>query len=258
MPSHWFEGDPFASHFLDALSSTFPGGEAFFVRSVMHFRKHIEDPELLAEIGAFAAQEGQHRYQHDLHLELLYARYPGLRTRNRLMVRVLEWSNRKAPRMSLASTTAIEHLTALLAHKLLGDPERWTQGPMTPEMAGLWEWHALEESEHKAVAFDVLQQVAPSRALRSVALFWNSVGLLFEAFDRCLYMLWKDGLLFRRDTLREARAFLFGSQKRLGLLRGLGREYAAFYRRGFHPDDLDDRELLRRTRARIDGAEAPA
>ena len=34
-PRHWHAAGPFASHFFDALSSTFPFGEAFFVRSVL-------------------------------------------------------------------------------------------------------------------------------------------------------------------------------------------------------------------------------
>ena len=46
VPRHWYAGEPFATHYLDALSSVFPDGEAFFVRSVQRFRDQIDDPEL--------------------------------------------------------------------------------------------------------------------------------------------------------------------------------------------------------------------
>ena len=71
LPRYWNRGEPFATHFMNALSSVFPPGEAFFVKSVLRYRDDIDDPELLARIRGFAGQEGQHSHQHDRHLELL-------------------------------------------------------------------------------------------------------------------------------------------------------------------------------------------
>jgi hypothetical protein len=116
-------------------------------------------------------------------------------------------------------------------------------------MAALWKWHAAEEAEHKAVAFDVLQRVAPSRALRSFALVLNSVSLFVEMLARTLYMLGVDGVLLRRETLSSGWRFLLG---RDGLLRGHGRSYVAWYRRGFHPNEIDDRPLIEAWRARAE------
>ena len=56
IPRHWWGGDPFKSHFLNALSSTFPFGEAFFVRSVRYYADRIDDPALVADIRAFAGR----------------------------------------------------------------------------------------------------------------------------------------------------------------------------------------------------------
>lgn len=249
IPLHWKGGDPFATHFLDALSSTFPFGEAFFVRSVLHYRDRVDDPRLLGKIRAFAGQEGQHSRLHDDHVEMLLAHgYGGLATRNRIADRILRWHNRRMPRFSLTTTAALEHLTALLARRILSDPERRT-GDMHPEMARLWRWHALEEAEHKAVAFDVLARVAPSQAWRAFAMVSMTLGLVIEVFDRMTYMLWKDGLLFDRATWSRGWRFLFG---RDGFLRGLGADYRSWYRRDFHPDEVDDRALIEGNRPAVD------
>ncbi len=241
LPRYWFGGEAFATHFFDALSSTFPFGEAFFVRSVGYYRSRIEDPELLEQIRGFAGQEGQHSRLHDEHLDLLLTLgYPFLARRNRFLDWVMRFHNRHTPKLSLAITAALEHLTAILARQLLFDSARRTSA-MHPDMAPLWRWHALEESEHKEVAYDVLAQVAPSHSLRVVAMLIDTFFLGFETLLRMSYMLWKDGLLFDRQTWLQGRHFLWGE---VGLLRGTGAAYRAWYRSDFHPDEIDDSELI--------------
>jgi predicted metal-dependent hydrolase len=252
IPRDWYRGQAFASHFMDALSSTFPEGEAFFVRSVVHYREAARDrldaPELLEAIRAFAGQEGQHSRLHADHVQLLLDRgYSAIETRNRWVGAILRWSNRRVPAASLAVTAALEHLTAILARQILSQPEHFCDA-MHPEMAKLWRWHALEEAEHKSVAFDVLQRVAPSHRRRVLAQISNSIGLSIEIFDRLVYMLWKDGLLFRREGWAGGWRFLFGHG---GLLRGVGKDYLAWYRRDFHPDEIDDRSLIQAVRPRV-------
>jgi predicted metal-dependent hydrolase len=241
IPRHWYGGDAFATHFLNALSSTFPFGEAFFVRSVLRYREQIDDPPLLDNIRGFAGQEGQHSRVHDEHVEILIAQgYTALETRNRFVDRIARWHNRRTPKLSLSMTAGLEHLTALLARQILSDPELRT-GKMHPEMARLWRWHALEEAEHKAVAFDVLMQVAPGRLRRCIVMALNTLGLSIEILDRMIYLLWKDGLLFKTETWSGGWRFLFGEG---GFLHGTGADYRAWYRRHFHPNELDDRRLI--------------
>jgi hypothetical protein len=241
IPRYWYGGDAFATHFLNALSSTFPFGEAFFVRSVLRYREQIDDARLLDSIRVFAGQEGQHSRVHDEHVEMLISQgYTALETRNRFVDRIARWHNRRTPRLSLSTTAGLEHLTALLARQILSDPELRT-GKMHPEMARLWRWHALEEAEHKAVAFDVLMQVAPSRSRRCIVMALNTLGLSIEILDRMIYMLWKDGLLFKLATWSGGWRFLFGEG---GFLHGTGADYRAWYRRDFHPNELDDRRLI--------------
>ncbi|MEZ4332061.1 MAG: metal-dependent hydrolase [Myxococcota bacterium] len=237
LPAHWHGDGAFATHFYDALSSTFPFGEAFFVRSVTAYRNRIDDPCLSERIRGFAGQEGQHSRLHDDHVELLVARgYPRLASRNRFIDRLLRIHNRRLPRLSLASTAALEHLTAILARRLLEDGAART-AKMHPKIAPLWRWHALEELEHKCVAHDVLMRVAPQRWLRIVAMSFETAILIFETSLRTGYMLWRDGLLFDRPTWRAGSRFLFGPS---GLLRGTGAAYRAWFGRDFHPDSGDD------------------
>jgi uncharacterized protein len=247
VPRYWYGGDPFATHYLDALSSVFPDGEAFFVRSVQRFRDRVDDPDLRRAIQGFAGQEGQHSHQHDRHLELLAAHgYGALARMNRAGDTVMRLLNRHLPRFSLAATAALEHLTALLARRILENESRFT-APMDPRMGALWRWHALEEAEHKTVAFDVLRRVAPSYLLRAFALSVTTLGLFSEMLVRTGYMLWKDGEL-AAGSVRAGARFLFGRE---GLLRGLGPDYRAWYRRDFHPSQIDDTALIEAWRARI-------
>ena len=249
IPRHWYGGAAFATHFLNALSSTFPFGEAFFVRSVLRYREQIDDAWLIDNIRGFAGQEGQHSRVHDEHVEMLIAQgYTALETRNRFVDRIARWHNRRTPKLSLSMTAGLEHLTALLARQILSDPELRT-GKMHPEMARLWRWHALEEAEHKAVAFDVLMQVAPGRLHRCIVMALNTLGLSIEILDRMIYMLWKDGLLFKTETWSGGWRFLFGKR---GFLHGTGADYRAWYRRDFHPNELDDRPLIERNVALIE------
>ena len=240
-PRYWFDGDPYMTHFMNALSSTFPEGEAFFVRSVQHFRDHARGPEQREEIRRFAQQEGLHGRQHDGHVGLLEKQgYPWLLRMNELAAREMRWMNRHMPVYSLATTAALEHLTAVLARQILAFPERWVE-PMSPDMAPLWRWHAIEEAEHKSVAFDVLADVSGSYPLRVVAGALATLGLALDNTIRLAYLLSRDGLFWRPSLWWRGlrRVFAPGPARRQML-----RDYFAWYRRDFHPSQIDDRPLI--------------
>ena len=67
----------------------------------------------------------------------------------------VRWSEENlSPLARLAATVALEHLTAILAAALL-DGRSGSLAGADPRVAELWRWHAVEETEHKSVAFDV-------------------------------------------------------------------------------------------------------
>ncbi|MFP6816624.1 MAG: metal-dependent hydrolase [Pseudomonadales bacterium] len=239
-PRYWFGGDPFTTHFFNAISTTFPDGERFFIRSVRHYSDAIADPTLVAEVAAFAGQEARHSREHDSHVTLLIDQgYPGLRIFNRNLRTVTGWLNAHAPRASLALTTAIEHVTAVVAHQILEQPDTWT-GRMDPSMQRLWRWHAVEETEHKAVAYDVYQLAVGSVWMRRLAMADATVGFLAEVFFRHAYLLIKDRQM-RPSVLMRGFGVLFG---RGGFIRVLWTPLMEFWRRDFHPWQIDNTALL--------------
>jgi predicted metal-dependent hydrolase len=160
VPRHWFADNAVSTHLVNAINLFFPEGEMFFVRAVRHFEKDIEDPALRAEIRAFYAQEGRHANAHERYFESL--REHGYEIDG--LVRAVTWLLRgggkamHSPTLALSITAALEHYTAVMAELMYLDPYF---AQMAPPMRELLLWHAAEEIEHKAVAFEVLARVRP-------------------------------------------------------------------------------------------------
>jgi predicted metal-dependent hydrolase len=144
-----------------------------------------------------------------------------------------------SPRRRLAITCAVEHFTAILAHQVLTNPEA-TEG-MDPRFKEMWTWHAIEETEHKAVCFDVYEQTGGGYWMRVFAMFnvtW--MFLLRTAFVQAIF-LWKDKKFFKLSTWKSGINFFW---KKPGLIPSVWSDYKDYYRRDFHPWDHDNRELL--------------
>ena len=163
---HYVEGDLVMSHVVSGLSAVFPEGEDFFIRSVKHYRNQVADPELSAQVSGFIGQEVTHGREHRaLNDKLQEMGYP-----TRFVDRRTKWGLafvwRFAPkRYSLAITAALEHYTATMAEALLTKPEAQVLLGDN-EVRNVLLWHALEESEHKAVAFDVYRAVGGTERMR--------------------------------------------------------------------------------------------
>src|SRR6478609_8368995 len=140
----WHGGSIEATAIYNALSTTFPAGEAYFVESVRAFRDGVPD-KLAGEIKAFTTQEAIHSREHDaFNRRALDSGYDLSALEAKVDERLAEVAT-KPKIASLAATTALEHFTAILAHELLADP-RHLEGA-DPETARLWRWHAVEEIE---------------------------------------------------------------------------------------------------------------
>ena len=147
----WHGGGVAATAIYNALSATFPTGEAFFVDSVRAFRDGAP-PKLAEEIKAFTTQEVIHSREHlAFNRRATDGGYDLSKLQNRVDER-LAMTKSKPPIVSLAATMALEHFTAILAHQLLATPAHLAGADS--EAAELWRWHAAEEIEHKGVAYD--------------------------------------------------------------------------------------------------------
>jgi predicted metal-dependent hydrolase len=243
---HWLGGDPIATAFYDALSATFPLGERFFMDSVRRYG-HLAGPPLDSQIAAFLAQEAIHSREHVFfNRRIAEHGYDVEEMERRTQARIAFVKTRPAL-VQLAATAALEHFTAILAHALLADPRHMQGAP--PETRALWRWHAMEEIEHKAVAFDTF--VLATRTLpplgrwtlRCATMAAATVLLFSNVFASMDSMFRADGRLRARAWAR-VLAFLFA---RPGILAQVLPGYLTYYRPGFHPWALDDRALLDET-----------
>jgi predicted metal-dependent hydrolase len=190
VPRHWMARSPIATAIANGVNLLFPHGERFFVRSVNQFRDQIDDPALRAAIKGFFGQEGRHAHAHDEFNAILRAQGFEIDRFLAGYKRVSSWLEAHlSPELNLATTAAAEHFTAILAE---GAFSHDVLDQAAPEMRTLLAWHAAEEIEHKAVAFDVLQAIDPSYALRIA-------GLALATATLGGFWLWGAMTLLRQD-----------------------------------------------------------
>jgi len=241
IPRHWFGGSALATQMSNGLNLLFPAGERFFVRSVRHFLDRIEDdPALREQVRGFAGQEGRHANAHERFFEVMEAQ--GYETKRFLAAfdRVaFAWVERAAPpELRLAATAAAEHYTAVMAENALAHD---VFANAHPTMRRLLSWHAAEELEHKSVAFDVLQRVNPSYALRVAGLALSTAVMASFWLAATIMLLRQDGVSLSQ-VRREAAGIDPGVPKQDRVFsRGI-REYL---RRDFHPSQRDTDHLAR-------------
>lgn len=144
---------------LNALSFVFPAGETFFINSVRHYLGRITDPVLKEQAERFIYQEAMHSREHARSNQVLKQIHSYGRGMERIAEALLGFGRRFTPKATqLATSCALEHFTAMLADVLLRDQRRLID-ESEPAFVALWLWHAVEETEHKAVCFDVYQHI---------------------------------------------------------------------------------------------------
>ncbi|QJD60775.1 metal-dependent hydrolase [Pseudomonas sp. gcc21] len=240
LPRHWHSNDPFKTHFFNAMSVLFPDGERYFIDSVRLFRERIIDTDLQQQIRGFIGQEGHHSREHieyNQRLRDLGYDIDALESTVKKRIRFVQ-KNFSAERQ-LAGTVAMEHFTAIMADLLLREPH-WIDGAVEP-MQSLWRWHALEETEHKAVAFDVYMQVCGDRKILRRAMRQATFFFLKDVTRGMWHMLRKDGKLTDLPMMCRGMRWLWG---RNGFFRKLVGVYQDYYQSDFHPWQHDNSDLL--------------
>ena len=240
VPRHWARGNKFLTHFFNAMSVIFPEGERFFIDAVRHYEGQITDPELLEQVRGFVAQEGHHAFQHRALNELMSGHGVDMDKQDRWMRGFLQrLRSRLTPEEQLAITCALEHYTAMLADGVLRHPQ-WLAGA-EPHMHTVWSWHAVEETEHKGVAFDAYRAAGGGYWRRVLWYVHVSLVFAFETFLQTLFNLHGDGQLFKLRTWGSALTFWFG---RKGMAWHLARPTLDSQQPSFHPWQHDNRQLI--------------
>jgi predicted metal-dependent hydrolase len=236
IPRFWFGGDPFRTRFFDALSTLFPVGERFFITCVRDYKDQVTDPKMLEDIRDFTRQEGQHGMVHTKYNDRLAAQ--GVNVERilkgqewRLFSVIRKYTKRD---FTLGITAAAEHITAIMADCFVERQDIFADAD--PRIRALYIWHAMEEMEHKAVAFDVFQKVAKaSYWTRMRAFLLVSLLFPFHTFKIMSHMLKVDGFTRRQRLGLWAKGLWWLYRPRTGLLSAVAWQYLAYMKPGFHP-----------------------
>ena len=239
----WMNGDPIASSFLTALSVTFPKGEAMFIEAVKAHRDGTPD-KLAREIRAFTQQEVIHSREHVVFNRKAAEAGYDLSELEADVDHIIDLIKQRPQIVNLMATIALEHYPAVLAAAILENPK--VLAGAEPEWGSLWKWHAIEEIEHKGVAYDTWLHATKdwSRFRR-----WKAKSLMMLVVTARFWpkrvrgmkaLLAQDGLTGWRVTAR-IWWYLLGSP---GILRRCLVPWLAYFMPGFHPWNHDDRALI--------------
>ena len=234
VPRYWFAGDPFLTRMFDALSLTFPDGERYFIQSVRLFRDQIQDPDLKQRVADFIRQEAQHGIAHDKMNQIMKDQGMPVDQFIQRLNKVFKFELKyRSPQYNIAMTAAAEHLTALMAETFYGEKE--TLQDAHPYVRALFAWHAIEEMEHRDVAFDVMQQEGNVHEVTRKMALVLTTGLMFGfTLYRANVMLKCDGFNRTQRLKMNVRGlqWLFGKQ---GKLRKMQSQYRDWFKPDFHP-----------------------
>ncbi|OTG67555.1 metal-dependent hydrolase [Acinetobacter silvestris] len=242
---HFFANSPIMSHLLTALSSTFPIGEQFFVHSVRNVRDKVKDEKLQAEIAAFIGQEAMHSKAHADFNDAWRRDDYNLDNFQDWLARREKFIQSVHPKLQLAITCAFEHFTALLGGYILRHPE--ILSTLDDDAIKLWVWHAIEEIEHRAVAFDVYQAVYKDDKVRRSVMRNVTTGfasLTFYSASRLLMQDW-------RKSLPKVTGNLYGTYMISKMLISLIPEYISYFKVDFHPSEIDYSKIVEYWKERL-------
>lgn len=254
---NWSANGQYVTYFFNSMSILFPEGERFFIHSVRHYlpvieeqKEKTENPEkkqdienLLTNVKGFIGQEAMHGREHQRYNDSLKQFYD-VQTLEIEVKQYIDFGKKLlSPLAQLRTTIALEHFTAIMANSILSNPELVKSNNKTIE--SLWKWHAAEETEHKAVAYDVYLAVAPKTKReylkrifamqRTTLLFWIHVWSNFFFFAK------SDKNSTNWKEWKALMAHLFGKN---GLVRMCYKDYFAYYKPSFHPWQQANRNLL--------------
>ena len=235
IPRFWLDNDPFRSRMFDALSLTFPEGERYFIKSVRLFRAKINDPALQQRVTDFIQQEAQHGIAHEqMNQQMKLQGMPVDQFIQRLSQVFKHDLTYRSPQFNIAMTAAAEHLTALMAETFYS--KKATLATAHPYVRALFAWHAIEEMEHRDVAFDVMQQVAHvPENLRKFSLILISLLMFNFTLYRTQVMLKQDGFTLIQRIKMTAHGLPWFIGKK-GILSSMRTAYMDWFKTDFHPN----------------------
>ena len=256
-PSRWWAGEPYGTAWHNALSATFPRGEAFFIEAVKAHREGAP-PKLEAEIRAFVKQEINHTREHIAFNKLAEKFGYDIKAIDKRVEEMLAMTKDRPVILNLAATMALEHYTAMMAHEFLANPKHFDKAD--PEVRDMWRWHAVEEVEHKGVAYDVWNHATRDWSdwqrwkVRSLMMLIVTKNFFKHRWEDSLNLLAQDGITGWKARTGLLKYLLVTP----GVVRRIFPAWLAYFKPGFHPWDHDDRELIGIYEGEFEAALMPA
>lgn len=254
-PKYWCANDPAMTHYFTGLSTLFPEGESYFVRSVRALREHAKLNEALdREISAFIGQEAMHSKEH--HAFHISAQQHGLNPESLekitgIVLKGLEKIFSK--KWNLLVTVGLEHYTAVLVVSMMETVNEY----MTDKtIRDLWLWHSVEETEHKAVAFDLYEYLygnGLNAYFPRVTIF--TLSLILITGLSTIYQI----VLMKRDkqlsNLKTWQNFFSFAAKQY---KTFIPKFFEYYRYDFHPNQTNEKDLVATTKIKLGIKDTPA
>lgn len=254
-PKYWCANDPAMTHYFTGLSTLFPEGESYFVRSVRALREHAKLNEAIdREISAFIGQEAMHSKEH--HAFHISAQQHGLNPESLekvtgIVLKGLEKIFSK--KWNLLVTVGLEHYTAVLVVSMMETVNEY----MTDKtIRDLWLWHSVEETEHKAVAFDLYEYLygnGLNAYFPRVTIFTLSLILITRLST--IYQI----VLMKRDkqlsNLKTWQNFFNFAAKQY---KTFIPKFFEYYRYDFHPNQTNEKNLVATTKIKLGIKDTPA
>lgn len=254
---HWLGGDPVGTAIFNALSLTFPDGERLFVDAVRHYRGQVSG-KLVDDVRGFIAQEAMHAREHHMLNQLIdREKYPVAEVEAEIAERIA-FARSRGPMRMLISTIALEHFTAMMAETHARHVDLFEGA--APGIERMWRWHAMEETEHKAVAYDVFLEVTKDwsplkrylrRCISMAIITFMFTGNISRYAAR---LLEADGYT-PEAALKAVKAYVW---RKPGIFSRGWKSYFAWFRPGFHPWDQDTRSLVESWKADFEAAPVAA
>jgi uncharacterized protein len=247
---HWLRGDAYATAFFNALSAVFPVGEAFMIESVRPWQKSLTG-KLAEETRTFIEQEAAHSREHaGMNRALISAGYD-ITDLDKAIRQFVAFFSKTSNTTKVGATMCIEHITAIVAAELLAN-DHHMEGAEA-EMHRLWLWHAVEEVEHKAVAFDVWMYATRDWSgfrrwiTRSAMMVAVSTTFFYNRTRGQVELMRQDGVGWKTAL----PGLLRSGFKKGGIGRAVLKPWAHFLKPGFHPWQIDDHALIAKGEAMV-------
>ena len=244
----FFRNTELASAYFEALSIFLTFGEDLVIETARYHRDFVQDPILKQRGTALIGQEAIHSKVHNEWNEILKKHDFPVEFYRFLAKNVFDYGFLRFPQpLKLSLMAGIEHFTAVIAEYAMKHEYIFDAIIDDEKTKALWQWHMLEESEHKDIAYDVYQLLNGSYALRmagfALATF-TIIGLVSLGGFLIPFLRKPSNLVsptFWKDALYSAKV-MFSPKD--GVYGSTIRHVFDYVRPDFHPNDHDTSEYL--------------